>query len=168
MGRECSNKSRNAFYYICGRDDCHLLLEQGAHGRRERIFPHVLIYLDCLEEHIIWTYRLPSHVIFNLLQEKRWLGTLNEESRNTRSIKTNSKPSFFGLWFFQHSVAPLFLYSIFVTTNLRCAWYIAWSYVNETLYLCSFICALFVNHPQKFPLPLAPFSNCTLSLICPV
>ncbi len=101
---ECSNKSRNAFYWhLRSSHYCHLLLEQGAHGRRERIFPHVLIYLDCLEEHIIWTYRLPSHVIFNLLQEIRWLGTLNEESRNTRSIKTNSKPSSF--W-------PLILFSI--------------------------------------------------------
>ncbi len=48
--------------------------EQRAHGRRERIFPHVFIYL---EKYIIRTYRLPSHVIFYLLQE----------------IKDNSEPS---------------------------------------------------------------------------
>ncbi len=43
--------------------------EQREHGRRERTFPQVLIYFVMPEEHIIRTYHLPRHVIFNLLQK---------------------------------------------------------------------------------------------------
>ncbi len=42
-------------------------LEQRVHGRRERIFSTCIHLFWMPEEHIIWKYRLPDHVIFNLL-----------------------------------------------------------------------------------------------------
>ncbi len=86
--------------------------EQREPGRRMRFFfPHVLIYLEC---QIIQTYHLPSHVIFNLLQE---IKDDLEPKTNRHAMPGLSKLlaplNFFGLWFF--STASLFLYSLFAT-----------------------------------------------------
>ncbi len=43
--------------------------EQRARGRMERIFSTWIHLFGMPVEHIIWTYRLPSHVIFKWLQE---------------------------------------------------------------------------------------------------
>ncbi len=68
------------------------------------------------EEHIIRTYRLPSHVIFNLLQEIK-----DDLEPSTRShaipalSKLLSNLHFLASGSFQCTVASLFLYSLFAT-----------------------------------------------------
>ncbi len=73
------------------------------------------------EEHIIRTYRLPSHVIFNLLQE---IKDDLEPSTRSHAIPGLSKllatVHFLASGSFQYTVASLFLYSLFVTA-LICA-----------------------------------------------
>ncbi len=96
--------------------------EQRAHGRRERIFPHILIYLEfqknTLSEHIIYQVML----FFYLLQEIK--DDLDPATRRSHAIPALSKllAHFIFLPFhsFQRTVASLFLYSLFMTT-LICA-----------------------------------------------
>ncbi len=133
--------------------------EQRARSRKERIFPHVFIW----KEHIIWTYCLPSHVIFYLLQEIK--DDLEPPTRS-HTIPTPSKPlNFLAFGSFQHTVAYLFA-SMLICAVLSI--YYVGRCVNEMLCQCSLICVLFVNHPQKFPHPSAQFWNCALVLICPI
>ncbi len=95
--------------------------DQRARARSERILSTRINLFWMPEEHIIWTYRLPSHVIFNLLQEIK-----DDLEPSTRS---NAKPglskllanlNFLASGSFQCTVASLFLYSLFATT-LICA-----------------------------------------------
>ncbi len=123
------------------------------------------------EEHISRTYCLPSHVIFHLLQE---IKDDFEPSTRSHAIPGLSKLlatlHFLATGSFQHTMASLFLYSLFATMLICAALgrlYCVGRYVNEMLRLCSFICAL-LNHLQKFPRPSALFLNCALALICPV
>ncbi len=81
-----------------------LLLEEShrGQGRRRGFFPHVLFI--CNARRIIWTYHLPSYVIFNLLPE------IKDDFKP--SSRSHTKPALFNiLWL---------LYSLFVTT-LVCA-----------------------------------------------
>ncbi len=86
--------------------------EQRACGRRERIFSTSINLFSMPEEHIIRTYRLPSHVIFKLLQE---IKDDFEPSTRNHAIPALSKllANFISLFF------------ICDYANLRCAWYIA-------------------------------------------
>ncbi len=43
--------------------------QQRVRGRRERIFSTRIHWFGMSEEHTIWTYCFPCHLIFNLLQE---------------------------------------------------------------------------------------------------
>ncbi len=60
---------------FCARNGCNFVArrrhrrEQRARGRRERIFSTHFNLFGMPEEHIIRTYSMPDHVIFNLLQE---------------------------------------------------------------------------------------------------
>ncbi len=82
-------------------------------------FPHLLIYLECqkntLSEH------MPSHVIFNLLQEIKYD---LEPSTRRQAIpglsKLHATLNFLASGSFQRTVASLFLYSLFATM-LICA-----------------------------------------------
>ncbi len=79
------------------------------------------------EQHIIRTYNLPSHVIFNLLQE---IKDDLEPSTRRHIIPGLSELlatlNFLASGSFQCTVASLFfLFFICDYTNLRCAWYIA-------------------------------------------
>ncbi len=89
---------------------------QRARGRRERIFSTCINLFRRQEEHIVQTYRLPSHAIFNLLQEKK--------TTRSHAIPSLSKLlanlNFLVSGCFQHTVASSFLYSLFATT-LICA-----------------------------------------------
>ncbi len=89
---------------------------QRARGRRERIFSTCINLFRRQEEHIVQTYRLPSHAIFNLLQEKK--------TTRSHAIPSLSKLlanlNFLSSGCFQHTVASSFLYSLFATT-LICA-----------------------------------------------
>ncbi len=121
--------------------------DERAHGRRERIFSTCINLFEKPEEHIIRSYHLPSHVIFNLLQK---LKDDLEPSTGSHAIPALSKllATLYILVTssFQSTVASLFLYFFFIC---NCA-------------------TLLVNHPQKFPLPSALFWNCAVTLICPV
>ncbi len=138
----------------------------GTAGNREHViegrgFFSTHINLFWMPEDIIRTYRLPSHVIFNLIQEIK-------DDLEYQSIKTSSKPSFLASGSFQWWLLYFFiLYLRLHQFALRLV-YCVGQYVNEMLRLCSLICTLLVNHTQKFPLPLALFWNCALALICPV
>ncbi len=87
-------------------------------------FPHILFWMP--EEHIIRTYCLPSHVIFNLLQKIK-----DDLEPSTRShVKTGLSKLIANFHFlasgsFQCTVASLFLNYLFATANLCCAWNIA-------------------------------------------
>ncbi len=118
-------------------------------GRRERIFSTRIHLFWMLEEHIIWTYRLPSHVIFNLLQE---IKVDLKPSTRSHAIPALSKLLVFFGFRFSGFVASLFLYPLFAS-NLCCAWYYCIGrYVNE----------MFI------PLPSALLWTCALVLICSV
>ncbi len=95
--------------------------EQRALGRRERIFSTHINLFGMPEQHIIRTYHLPSHVIFNLLQE---IKDDLEPSTRRHIIPGLSEflatPHFLASGSFQCTVANLFFYSLFVTT-LICA-----------------------------------------------
>ncbi len=71
------------------------------------------------EEHIIQTYRLPSHIIFNLLQE------IKDDLEN-QVYQSFSQTFIFGLQFFSTYCGVIIsLFFICNYGNLRCAWYIA-------------------------------------------
>ncbi len=86
------------------------------HGRREMIFSTRINLFGMPEEHIIRTYRLPSHVIFNLLQE---IKDALKPSTRSHAIPGLSKLlaslNFLAFASFQRTVASLFLYSLFAT-----------------------------------------------------
>ncbi len=97
--------------------------ELRACGRRERFFPHVLIYFECQKNTIIWAYHLPSHVIFNLVQE---IKDNFEPSTRSHAIPCLSKLinlHFLASDSFQHTVASLFFICDYA--HLRYAWCIA-------------------------------------------
>ncbi len=140
---------------------------------RRVFFPHILIYFEWMlfwmsEKHIMRTYRLPSHAIFNLLQEIK-----DDLEPSTRSHATPALSKLLAnLHFLLASGSFRWLfYSLFATKLIFAALgTLRWSIcrLNEMLHLCSFICALLVNHQQKLPFPSALFWNCVLMLICPV
>ncbi len=72
------------------------------------------------EEHIIRTYRLPSHVNFNLLQEIQDVFDPSTRSHAIPGLSKLLKFFFFFFSSFQRTVASLFLYSLFAFT-LICA-----------------------------------------------
>ncbi len=94
--------------------------EQRARARSERNFSTCINLFRKQEEHIVQTYCLPSHVIFNLLQEIK--DNLEPPTRS-HAIPGLSKLlanlHFLASGYFQHTVAS-FLYSLFVTM-LNCA-----------------------------------------------
>ncbi len=95
--------------------------EQRVCGRRERVYSTRII-LNARRTHFICiSYRLPSHVIFNLLQE---IKDDLEPSTRSHAIPALSKLlanlNFSASCSFQRTVASLFLYSLFATT-LICA-----------------------------------------------
>ncbi len=90
--------------------------EQRPRGRSERIFTTCIHLFRKQEEHIIQTYSLPSHVIFNLLQEIK-----DDLDPSTRShaipalSKLLANLHFLASGSFQCTVASLFiLYYIFI------------------------------------------------------
>ncbi len=137
---------------------------QRARGSRERIFSTRINLFGMPEEHIIRTYRLPSHVIFHLLQEiKDNLEPLTRSHALPGLIKTSCNPSFFCLRFFL-TYCGFFISLLFIWNYVHlCCVYCVDQYVNEMLRLLAFslICVLVVNHPQKFPCPSPLLWHCT-------
>ncbi len=97
---------------------CRHCREQRAHGKRDIIF--------FLTYSFIWNasrkYSLPNHVIFNLLQQ---IKDNLEPSTRSHAIpglsKLHATLNFLASGFFQHTVASLFLNSLFATTQICAA-----------------------------------------------
>ncbi len=93
--------------------------EQRARGRRERIFSTHIHLFGIPEEHIIWTYCLPSQVIFNLLQEIK--DDLEPSTRSHAILALSKLLANSGS--FQRTLVSL--YFIRDYSNLHCAWCVA-------------------------------------------
>ncbi len=101
---------------------CRHCREQRAHGKRDIIFFSHIHLFGMPVEHIIRKYSLPSHVIFNLLQQ---IKDNLEPSTRSHAIpglsKLHATLNFLASGFFQHTVASLFLNSLFATTQICAA-----------------------------------------------
>ncbi len=122
--------------YFALKMDAFVVAKRDTAENRERVverrvfFPHILIYFEWMlfwmsEEHIMRTYRLPSHAIFNLLQEIK-----DDLEPSTRSHATPALSKLLAnLHFllasgsFQSTVTSLFFICDYA--NFHCAWYIA-------------------------------------------
>ncbi len=137
--------------------------EQRTRHRRERIFPLVFIYLECQKNTFSENIIFQSMLFFICFRKQKTTWNPHLGVMQYQLYQNCCNPSFFDLRFFS-------TYCGFFILNLRLCWFACYvgRYVNEMLRLCSLICALLVNHPQKFPRPSAQFWNGALALICSV
>ncbi len=141
--------------------------EQRARGRRERIFFTHFNLFRKQEEHIVQTYNLPSHVIFNLLQEMK-----DDLKPSTRShaipalSKLLANLHFLASGSFQRTVASLFLYSLLATALICAALDILrWSICKWDVASVFFNLRVVSKSPAEISPPISAVWNCALVLV---
>ncbi len=151
--------------------------EQRARGRMESIF-FTLINLFRKQEHIVQTYHLPSHVIFNILMLMLLQEIKEDLEPPTRSNQAIPGPSkllanlhFLASGSFQRTVGSLFVYFVYskcATMNFTALGVLRWSICKWDVASVFFNLRVVSKSPAEIFTPSALFWNCALALICPV